>query len=71
MITVQIKINYKPIHTVHAVNVSEANGLSYGKKTQLYYVYDDNAIQMCEIRHEYNNGAIELAKKMLEKLEEV
>lgn len=64
MITVAILINGQPIITRSAVNISEERDTK--RFTQIYEV-DDGRI----INHNYDDGAIPLAIKMLEGVNEV
>lgn len=61
MITVAILINGQPIFTRTAVNVSEL-----GEGPVCKYRVDDNSI----IEHDRDDGAVVLAKKMLDTIHE-
>ena len=69
-IIVSIDINHKNIHKTYAVNISDSIGIDYGKGEQLYeqiVVGDEKPIQ---VRHNFEDGAIELAIKMLENMKD-
>ena len=61
MITVAIYINGKPIFTRSATNISK-EGITYCE-----YKVDEGTI----IKHNQKEGAIDLAKKMLDTIKEV
>lgn len=62
MITVVILINNHPIFTRSAIRGHEVDGHLEGKGTYEYRLYDEDLI----IYHNPKDGAIELAKKMLD-----
>ena len=65
MIAVTIEINGEVAHKIHAVNVSEAEGIPYGKGKQVYSL---SPVEAENIIHKFEDGAVELAIKMLKKI---
>ena len=63
MITVSIAINAQAIATRSAVNITEQKGGFYGQGEQLYQL-DDGSI----IHHNFEDGVVKLAIKMLKKI---
>lgn len=69
MLTIEIKINGKLIHEIKAVNVSEKEGLKYGKGEQIYEVESSSHGITSRVKHIFEDGALKLAQKLIWKLD--
>jgi len=64
VITVAILINAQPIHARSAVNVTKVKKIT--EDTVCTYELDDGS----RLRHRYGDGAVALAKRMLDTIKE-
>lgn len=62
MITVSILINGNPIYTRSAVNVGHVKEATWGKERRCDYELDDGS----HLQHSPSDGAVKLAKMMLD-----
>lgn len=65
MLHIKLDVNGKEIFKLDILNVSERFNIQYGEGTQLYKISDADT-EYGIIEHEFEQGAVRLAKSVLE-----